>query len=345
MARLDGDAYGGAVTSTPSAPPPGGSAGTTPQGPLLPRPSLPPATDVPDDRVHGDNLEAASGPSGSWAPVPTGQPETPFPAPPPGPLPAPAPPTPRANRAQRAWLGMAGVGLALLIVSTGTVTGSETETEVLPITGSAISFEVGTNDVEVLGGASEGKIEVTRRYEWGFGGSRPKTSESLSDGAIELSGAECQGLSWRCSIDYVVRVPDNTAVTFRGGSGDVVLGGALGTVEVVTGSGDVDADGLASTALRVRTGSGDQDLQLGSDASDVTLRAGSGDIDVELRSGPDSLDVETGSGRVSIDAPDDEPFQIEVDTGSGDENIDLASDADAGRLIRVQTGSGDVDIE
>ncbi|MDV3220375.1 DUF4097 family beta strand repeat-containing protein [Intrasporangium sp.] len=248
-------------------------------------------------------------------------------------------------------------------MSTGTVSAAETDTEDLPLTGSAIILDVGSNDVEVVGGAPAGKIEVNRRYEWGFGGSKPKTNEALSDGAIELSGADCQGLSWRCSIDYLIRVPDNTAVTFRGGSGDVVLGGSLGKVDlttgsgdvtlegelgpvdVETGSGDVDADVVASTALRVQTGSGDQELQLGSDASDVTLRAGSGDIDVELRSGLDRLDVETGSGEVSIDAPDVEPFRIEVDTGSGDEDVDLASDADADQLIRVQTGSGDVDIE
>jgi hypothetical protein len=66
---------------------------------------------------------------------------------------------------------------------------------------------------------------------------------------------------------------------------------------------------------------------------------------VELRSGLDSLDVDTGSGDVSIDAPDDEQFRIEVDTGSVAEDVDLASDDDAEQLIRVQTGSGDVEIE
>lgn len=319
---------------------------------------MPPATDVPDDRVHGDSLEAAPPPPAPSAPP--GAPQSPLPTPE-GPLPTPARPR---GRSRGPWLGLAGLGLALVIGSFGVVTESETETEVRPFTGTAISFGVSSNDVEVVGGAPADTIEVTRRFEWGLGGAKPEAIESWDDGGVTISGADCQGLSWRCGVDYVVRVPDDIAVTFRGGSGDVVLGGALGAIDVEVGSGDVEADGLSSadvllqtgsgdvdlgldsraTKVDVRTGSGDMDLSLDSDTGDVVLRAGSGDIDVELPSAPDSLDIETGSGDVSIDAPDADQFRLDVDTGSGDEDVDVPSTATADQLIKVRTGSGDVEI-
>lgn len=358
MDHLTGRAYGGAVTSTPSAPSPGGPAETPTQGPFLPRPTLPPATDVPDDRIHGDSLEAAPPPPAPSAPP--GPPQSSLPAPE-SPLPTPARPR---GRSRGPWLGLAGLGLALVIGSFGVVTESETVTEVRPFTGTAISFGVSSNDVEVVGGAPAGTIEVTRRFEWGLGGTKPKLNETWDDGGVAISGASCQGVSWRCGVDYIVRVPDNVAVELRGGSGDVVLGGSLGTIDVEVGSGDIEADGLSSADVRlqtgsgdvdlgldsragkvdVRTGSGDLDLSLDSDTAGVVLRAGSGDIDVELPSAPDSLDIETGSGDVSVDAPDADQFRLDVDTGSGDQNVDVPSSPTADQLIKVRTGSGDVEI-
>lgn len=319
---------------------------------------MPPATDVPDDRIHGDSLEATPPPPAPSAPP--GPPQSSLPAPE-SPLPTPARPR---GRSRGPWLGLAGLGLALVIGSFGVVTESETVTEVRPFTGTAISFGVSSNDVEVVGGAPAGTIEVTRRFEWGLGGTKPKLNETWDDGGVAISGASCQGVSWRCGVDYIVRVPDNVAVELRGGSGDVVLGGSLGTIDVEVGSGDIEADGLSSADVRlqtgsgdvdlgldsraskvdVRTGSGDLDLSLDSDTAGVVLRAGSGDIDVGLPSAPDSLDIETGSGDVSVDAPDADQFRLDVDTGSGDQNVDVPSSPTADQLIKVRTGSGDVEI-
>jgi len=301
---------------------------------------MPPVTDVPDDRIHGDSLEAAPPPM------------------------APSTPARPPGRSRGPWLAVAGVGLALIIGSFGVITESETQIEVRPFTGDTISFDVSSNDVDIVGGAPAGTIEVTRRFDWGLGGTKPKPNETWDADGVAISGADCQGVSWRCGIDYIVRVPDSTAVKLRGGSGDVVLGGSLGTIDLEVGSGDVEADALSSadvllrtgsgdvdlgldsraTKVDVRTGSGDMDLRLDSDTGDAVLRAGSGDIDVELPSAPDSLDVETGSGDVSIDAPDADQFRLDVDTGSGDQNVDVPSSATADQLIKVRTGSGDVEI-
>ena len=340
---------------TQSAPSPGGPADTPTQGPFLPRPTLlrrrtclttgfmvtasrrllrprPPQHHPVHRRAPYRLAEPAAHSSAS------------------------------KGRSRGPWLGLAGLGLALVIGSFGVVTESETVTEV-PVHGQRDLLGVSSNDVEVVGGAPAGTIEVTRRFEWGLGGTKPKLNETWDDGGVAISGASCQGVSWRCGVDYIVRVPDNVAVELRGGSGDVVLGGSLGTIDVEVGSGDIEADGLSSADVRLQTGSGDVDLGLDSRASKVDVRTGSGDLDLSLDSDTaasssapqrrhrcraavrtDSLDIETGSGDVSVDAPDADQFRLDVDTGSGDQNVDVPSSPTADQLIKVRTGSGDVEI-
>jgi hypothetical protein len=298
---------------------------------------MPPATDVPDDRVYGDDGAAsvAEAPPSS-APPPSTAPHW-------GP-PAPHRPT-RGGRSRRGWFAVAGVGAALLLGSTGAVSNSATETQTRDFTGSSIVFEAGGNDVEVLGGAAPGKVEIIREYRWGMGASKPSPNESWTGDTLEISDADCNGLSWRCSIDYVVRVPDGTDVTIDSGSGDIVVAGALGTLDLEAGSGDIDGQGLESEKVVVHTGSGDIDLGFAAGEPNVEARAGSGSIDLDLPTAPSALNVRTGSGDVQIDVPETEPFQIDVQTGSGDQDVELADSPDADRLIRVETGSGDVELE
>lgn len=265
---------------------------------------MPPATNVPDDRpAH------AAGP--------------PNPPDPPGPPRAAS--VRRVRRSRLPWLALSGVGLALVVASGGGLVQSETRTEVRRSTAATITIEAGSSEVEVAGGAPAGTIEITRTHRWGLGGAKPSADESWEESAVTIRGAECAGLAWRCGIDYAVRVPDPTAVTVEGGSGDVLLVGSLGTIRLDLGSGDVETRDLVS--------------------GDVTMTTGSGDVDLELRSGPAALEVRTGSGDVSIDAAAGEQYRLDVDTGSGNQNLDLASDPSARQVITVRTGSGDVDIE
>lgn len=241
---------------------------------------------------------------------------------------------------------MVGVGAALLAATPGMAWQSATATETRAFTGDRVAIDVGSADVEVVAGAPSGKVEITRRSTWGIGASKPEPNETWSGDALEIQSPECGGISWRCSIDYVLRVPDGTAVTVDTGSGDVVVGGSLAAVTLHTGSGEVEgAPGLSSRDLEVQTGSGDIDLEVTSEGP-MVLRAGSGDIDLRLagESLAGNLDVETGSGDVTVDVPDSARVRLDVQTGSGDEQVDHASTPDADRLIRIRTGSGDAEV-
>lgn len=234
----------------------------------------------------------------------------------------------------------------MLFSSTGVTSSSATDSETRDFSGSSIVVHAGANEVEVLGGADPGKVEITRRSHWGIGATKPDPNEEWGQGRLEIRDAECGGLGWRrCSIDYVLRVPDGTAVTIESGSGDISVSGALGRLDLDVGSGDIDGRRLSAEQVVARAGSGDIDLGFASGSPEVLARAGSGSIQLDLATAPGALDVETGSGDVGIDVPESQRYRLDIETGSGDQNVDVPSTANAPSTIRVRTGSGDVELE
>ena len=126
-------------------------------------------------------------------------------------------------------------------------------------------------------------------------------------GDIELSSvrgdADVRSGSGEVTVDRVT----GGSVVARTGSGDITV--SRSEVERVsgrTGSGDVEV-GLTVEPEEVlaRTGSGDVDVELprGDASYAVTVRTGSGDQRVDVRTDPSSdrvVDVQTGSGDASV---------------------------------------------
>jgi DUF4097 and DUF4098 domain-containing protein YvlB len=181
-----------------------------------------------------------------------------------------------------------------------------------------------SGDVRVDSGAAAGVIEVARHVTWGMGRAQPTTNEQVRGQTLAIDSSCAGGFMSSCSIDYVVTVPEGAQVTIRLGSGDVALDGALGPVNVVTGSGSVDATRLSAVNTVVRTGSGDLDLSFATAPSQVDLRAGSGDVTMWV--------------------PKGDNYAVDVTTGSGDRNVGITTSPGSSRAIHVQTGSGDVDL-
>lgn len=206
-----------------------------------------------------------------------------------------------AVASSRPWWVVAGVGAALVVVSvvgdfswTGLAGGigvgpgvEEAQTYRQPV--KSLSVTGGAGDVVVRQGAPAGTVEVTRRLGWSPGSSRPSADETWDGDALRID-ADCGALLGWCSIDYVVTVPDGTAVTVETGSGDidVDLAAVSAPVDLRAGSGDVSVtvprDG--AYAVRTGTGSGDEDVEVTSDASAsarLDVETGSGDIEISYR--------------------------------------------------------------
>ena len=261
---------------------------------------------------------------------------------------APQPAPPR-SRPWWPWLAL-GLGATLILAgaagflalsSGGGVFGqSATTNRTFTEQVSRVEVRGGSGTIDIRAGGTPGRVEVTREAHWGPFNAQPAPEESVDAQTLRLA-AGCSGfLSW-CSIDYILSVPDGTAVSIDQGSGAVTLTGRLGTTDAKTGSGTITARGIADS-LRLETGSGSitaSDLQ----SSQVTAHTGSGSITLDLARAASSLAAETGSGSITLRVPQGS-YAVDVDTGSGSRQVDVASDPKAPNRIQAKTGSGSVSV-
>ena len=156
------------------------------------------------------------------------------------------------------------------------------------------------------------------------------------------------------SITYELVVPPNTEVSAQTGSGDQIIGSVNGGVRAQTGSGTIRIDRTGGS-LDAKTGSGDiRALAVG---GAVRAQTGSGDVDVRQTVRSD-VHVRTGSGDVTVSLPADAAYSLDARTGSGSistahpitmqgrvrRNHVRGTVRGGGNVVRVQTGSGSVDI-
>src|SRR5215210_4230338 len=120
------------------------------------------------------------------------------------------------------------------------------------------------------------------------------------------------------------------------GSGDIEIVSHSGQLTLDTGSGDVTV-GSATGETRIDTGSGDVVVRklIGNGVVDT----GSGDVTVENVSAGKLL-ADTGSGSVQVVSVELE--ELDADTGSGD--VVVRSSLAQAKRVKAETGSGDVTI-
>ncbi len=164
----------------------------------------------------------------------------------------------------------------------------------------------------------------------------------------------------------------------QSGSGDLKLSHMTGEIRLQTGSGNVTAHEIAGP-MRGGTGSGDVDVQE-TGAGDIELRAGSGNITARGIQGAFHADtgsgdvtaegtqtgtweIRAGSGNVRLRLPADAAFDASLSTSSGtiqvtpaismtvqgrvqESHKEIVGKAHGGGpLVKVRTGSGDIQIE
>jgi hypothetical protein len=156
------------------------------------------------------------------------------------------------------------------------------------------------------------------------------------------------------SVDYEITVPSDATIRAKSGSGDQMIEGTRGNVDVQTGSGDVKLAKLTGE-VRLQTGSGDVRAHEISGA--VKGGTGSGDVEVE-ESGTGDIDLHTGSGNIhvhgiqggfrgeagsgDITAEGMQSGPWELHTGSG--NVNVRIPANAAFDADISTSSGSIDL-
>ena len=171
-------------------------------------------------------------------------------------------------------------------------------------------------------------------------GLRSRVTLESGSGDVRLSHIEGEMSVHTGSGDVVA---DDVSGPFTGeaGSGDIRLHDRSGDVRIHTGSGNIEAHDL-SGGLRAEAGSGDVSAD-GKIGGDWELRTGSGNVNLRLPSDA-AFDVEarTSSGSLHIDSP----VTMTVQGNVGREQHAISGKVrGGGHLLSVHTGSGDIHID
>lgn len=157
------------------------------------------------------------------------------------------------------------------------------------------------------------------------------------------------------SVDYEITVPSDTTIRTQSGSGDQIIEGTRGNVDIQAGSGDLKLSNLTgeirlqagsgnvrareiSGPIRGGTGSGDIEVEETAQG-DVDLRAGSGNITVRGIQG--AFHAEAGSGDITAEGTQSGTWEIR--TGSG--NVHVRIPANAAFDADFATSSGTIDVD
>jgi Toastrack DUF4097 len=268
---------------------------------------------------------------------------------------------------RRSWPGslFASLSLALVVLFSTAVFASTpqgTFDKTLSVSG-PVDLEVLTHsgDVTIRAGASgsvqiHGKIFVSDR--WLRGDRQAEVDQIEKNPPIRQEGNSLHvdyiPETHDISVDYEITVPADTVIHSHTGSGDQIVEGTHGNVDVQTGSGDLKLANLTGE-IRLQTGSGD--VRARQISGPVTGGTGSGDVEIE-ETGAGDINLHTGSGNIGargiqgsfhgeagsgdITAEGTQSGMWEIRTGSGNVRVRLPSNAafDAD----ITTSSGTIDV-
>jgi hypothetical protein len=135
------------------------------------------------------------------------------------------------------------------------------------------------------------------------------------------------------SVDYEITVPAETALRSHTGSGDQVIEGIKGNIDLESGSGDLKLARLTGE-MRFQTGSGN--IKGREIAGPAKVKAGSGDIQID-ETGAGDVEIRTGSGNITVNGING---GFHAEAGSGD----IHGNGAAKNMWNVRTGSGNVSL-
>ncbi|MBY5921647.1 DUF4097 family beta strand repeat-containing protein [Ferrimonas balearica] len=239
----------------------------------------------------------------------------------------------------------------------GSCTGADYVTEeTLELTASDLSrlkVMAEAGDIRIEGEPGRDTIRVDAKIYQSEPGANEHDFRLLSDGntahlyATQSYSAGCWSNTPR--IDMVVKVPAEMALDLEDGSGELVILGMAGTLNVVDGSGDLTIDGGQELVLNdgsgdarisniqgnVEVDDGSGELWLSAIGGDLTLDDGSGDLSVQQVAG--RVTIEDGSGDLSVEQVEG---MVTVDDGSGDIQV-----RQTGGFNLIDGGSGGLSLE
>jgi len=177
-----------------------------------------------------------------------------------------------------------------------------------------LQASTGAGSLLIQGEAGRTLIEV-EAHIYSYQGIEPELSlKARGDSALLQSSMPKSLVNGNSPyINLTVKVPPHLALTLDDGSGDTVIAGLTGALQITDGSGELRIDGGSS--LQLKDGSGDVFIRQISGA--VNVEDGSGDLVIEQIGGVVTISDGSGDIRVRQTAG-----LIITDAGSGELEID-----------------------
>src|ERR1700676_4284597 len=196
-----------------------------------------------------------------------------------------------------------------------------------------------SGDITVRNGAA-GAVSIHARIHSGnswFGGDHKTEGQELQKNPPIKQNGKSIRVDYvkmnNISVDYEITVPVEKAVRAHTGSGDQVVEGIKGNIDLQSGSGDLKLARLTGE-MRFQTGSGNvKGRELSGPAK---IKAGSGDIQIE-ETGAGDVEIRTGSGNITVNGVNG---GFHAEAGSGN----IRGNGAPKNMWNVRTGSGNVDL-
>lgn len=245
------------------------------------------------------------------------------------------------------WLVVGGV-LTIILVVSGAISvaawlgyRTETQTQAYPGLIREFDIELGTGDLRVVAGA-EDAVVVTRRLHWSF--TKPTVHEVLEGQRLTITQSCRPSLAAgpNCGIDYTIGVPTGIRLRAHTDTGDIVVDGVRGTVELSTSTGDISITAAAGDLL-LRTDTGSVTVT-GAHSFHVDVSTDTGDITLGLAGAPDAVTASSDTGDVRITVPRGGLYHVQSEVGTGDASVTVQTSDASDRTITARTDTGDIGI-
>jgi Putative adhesin len=167
-----------------------------------------------------------------------------------------------------------------------------------------VDADIDSGSVRIVGSADD-EITIDATVHRGLRG--PSHSEHVvGDRLVVRSSCPFDVITSTCSVDYVIHVPNNVAVTARGDGADFDIAAVHGDVDVVVNGGEVD---------------------------------------MSFDAAPQHVRADANGGHINIMVPDDiTGYNVDAHTNGGSTDVGIRTDPTSDRTITVETNGGDIDI-
>jgi hypothetical protein len=211
----------------------------------------------------------------------------------------------------------------VMVVWWAATTEERTSTYVVRGNVNGIMLDLGDADLDIVGGGTEGALQVSRTDRFAFG--HPAEAErAVQAGTLRLRARCPAALVGSCASAYRLRIPDNVPVTVKTTSGSVAASGYRGSARVDTSTGDVSFNGWCGFNLQIRAVAGDVRAAAACAPERLELRSRRGRVQALVPPGRYRVDAESDEGSRDVRGvteADDAPFQIQALSTSGDVSV------------------------